>query len=52
MEKSLSKQVHIFSRVSTFYANVFRMAKTITISTVQAGVRYIVFTLKQYKAAE
>jgi hypothetical protein len=52
MEKSLSKQVHIFSRVSTFYANVFRMAKTITISTVQAGVRYITFTLKQYKSAE
>jgi hypothetical protein len=52
MEKSLSKQIHIFSRVSTFYANVFRMAKTITISTVQAGVRYITFTLKQYKSAE
>jgi hypothetical protein len=52
MEKSLSKQIHIFSRVSAFYANVFRMAKTITISTLQAGVRYITFTLKQYKSAE
>jgi molybdopterin converting factor small subunit len=52
MEKSLSKQLHTFSRISNFYANVFRMAKTIVISTVQAGVRYITFTLKQYKSAE
>jgi hypothetical protein len=52
MEKSLSKQVHLFSRISNFYANVFRMAKTIVISTLQAGVRYITFTLKQYKSAE
>jgi len=52
MEKSLSKQVHLFSRVSTFYANVFRMTKMIVISTIQAGVRYITFTLKQYKLVE
>jgi hypothetical protein len=52
LEKSLSKHIHIFSRVSNFYANVFRMTKTIVISTVQAGVRYITFTLKQYKSAE
>jgi len=52
MEKSLSKQIHLFSRVSTFYANVFKMVKTIVISTIQAGVRYITFTLKQYKPVE
>jgi Mg2+ and Co2+ transporter CorA len=52
MEKSLSKQVHLFSRISTFYANVFKMTKTIVIETIQAGVRYITFTLKQYKTVE
>jgi hypothetical protein len=52
MEKSLSKQIHIFSRASAFYANLFRITKTITIETIQAGVRYITFTLKQYKSVE
>jgi ElaB/YqjD/DUF883 family membrane-anchored ribosome-binding protein len=51
-EKVLSKQIYNFSRVSAFFANVFKMTKTIVISTTQAGVRYITFTLKQYKAAE
>jgi hypothetical protein len=52
LQKHASKAMYKFSNISTFYANLFKMTKTIVISTVQAGVRYITFTLKQYKSAD
>jgi ferredoxin-thioredoxin reductase catalytic subunit len=52
IQKYASKAMYKFSSISAFYANLFKMTKTITISTIQATVRYISFTLKQYKAAE
>jgi hypothetical protein len=52
LQKHASKAMYKFSNISTFYANLFKMTKTIVISTIQAGVRYITFTLKQYKSAD
>jgi tetratricopeptide (TPR) repeat protein len=52
IEKYVSKVLHGGSKTNAFFFNVFRVTKTITISTAQAGVRYITFTLGQYKSAD